>query len=127
MNKFYKGRGGRENTHTPPSGMSEYEKSVWVLSYFNVGYVKLRYGESPEALVRRFKRKVADAGTMRELKMREYYLPKSQKIRETKKRALKRLRKKLALEAQFEEDDTKPARKDYTKPASNPLAFNPEK
>jgi len=57
-------------------------------------YVTLRDGESAEQLIKRFKRIVESSGVIKELKSREYALSKSQKIRDKKKKALKRLRKK---------------------------------
>ena len=57
-------------------------------------YVTPYEGESMEDLIKRFRRIVEASGVMRELKKREYYLSKSQKAREKKKRALKRLRRR---------------------------------
>lgn len=51
-------------------------------------------GENIESVLRRFKKVVDSAGIMKELKNREFYMSKSQKIREKKKKALKRLRKR---------------------------------
>lgn len=57
--------------------------------------VALRPGESVDQLIKRFKRVVEASGVMREVKKREYYMSRSEKIRDKKKRALKRLRKRM--------------------------------
>lgn len=50
--------------------------------------------ESFESLMRRFKRRVQEDGTLQELRKREYYLSKAQKARKKKAQALARARKK---------------------------------
>ena len=50
--------------------------------------------ESADHMIKRFKRLVDNSGIMRELKKREYHLSPSQKRREKKKRAMKRMRKR---------------------------------
>lgn len=50
--------------------------------------------EHIDSVIKRFRKVVDSAGIIRELKKREYYLTRSQKRREKKKRALKRLRKR---------------------------------
>ena len=95
-----KKRYGHDNNRTPqkrgwkaPSHLSVYERSVWLMNSFNGRFVKLRPNESVDNLLRRFKKKVEQAGIMKELKSREYHLTSSQKKREKRKKALKRLRK----------------------------------
>lgn len=60
--------------------------------------------ESPDSMIRRFRRIVDNAGVMRELKKREYYLTKSEKKREKRKRAAKRLRKQERKSRRYEQD-----------------------
>lgn len=92
-----------------PSNLDPYERSVWFLNTFNGGMVELRAGESSDSLIKRFKRVVENSGMMRELKKREFYLSKGQKRREKKKRALKKLRKRIRAEEFF---DMKEERRD---------------
>lgn len=66
--------------------------------------VYLREGESPESLIRRFKKIVELAGVMKELKRREHYLSPSQKKKEKRKKAAKRARKE-AKRGQFNSPD----------------------
>lgn len=68
-------------------------------------YVKARDGESTDQLIKRFKRVVEASGVMGELKKREYYLSPSQKIREKKKKALKRLRKRMRAMQRYKRGD----------------------
>lgn len=49
--------------------------------------------EDIETLIKRFKKKVINEGTLVELKKREYYLSPSQKRKEKSKQAQKKLRK----------------------------------
>jgi len=63
------------------------------MNSFNGRFVKLRPNESTDNLIRRFKKKVEQAGIMKEVKRRESYMSPSQKRREKHKKALKRLRK----------------------------------
>jgi len=92
----------REKSYTPPGYLNEYEKSVWFLNSFNGSGVKRRDIDSNESMIRRFKRNVENSGILKELKRREYYLSPSEKVRDKKKRALKRLRKQLKIEEQFQ-------------------------
>jgi small subunit ribosomal protein S21 len=68
-------------------------------------FVTLRAGESTDQLIKRFKRVVESSGVLKELRQREYYLSPSQKIREKKKRALKRLRKRLRAMGRYSNED----------------------
>lgn len=81
----YKGKkynkGGRRNDGPRPVKL----RGLVVTPYEN---------ESADHMIKRFKRLVDNSGIMRELKKREYHLSPSQKRREKKKRALKRLRKR---------------------------------
>ena len=103
-----KGRGKRPYRHwSPPPHLSPYERSVWLYNSFTGRVVKARDNESVDNLLRRFKKSVESAGVMRELKRREYYLSKSQKRREKRKRALKRLRKRMKIEQALAEQEEK--------------------
>jgi len=58
-------------------------------------------GNSPmdfQKALRKFKRKVADSGILKEIKERQYYQKPSTKKREAKKRAVARLRKQRAMD-----------------------------
>lgn len=55
--------------------------------------VKAKKNERPESLIRRFQRAVEQAGIMKELKRRRYYLSPSEKRKEKRKLAEKRRRK----------------------------------
>lgn len=61
-----------------------------------MAYVKARKGEPVEVLIRRFQRSVEQAGIMRELKRRAYYMSPSEKKKEKRKLAEKRRRKESA-------------------------------
>ena len=57
--------------------------------------VKLKDGDSyPEGFVKKFKREVERAGTLADLKKRQYYVKKSKLKQRAKAAALKRWRKK---------------------------------
>jgi small subunit ribosomal protein S21 len=58
--------------------------------------VVARKGEHPESLIRRFQKEVEQAGIMRELKKRRYFMTPSQKRKEKRKAAEKRRRKEEA-------------------------------
>lgn len=64
-------------------------------------YVVLRDGEHVESLMKRFKRVVESSGVMRELKRREYYMSPSEKRRDKKAKALKRLRKRMRASQRY--------------------------
>ena len=111
----YKGRNSRKpRSWTPPAHLSDYEKSVWLFNSFTGKCVKRRDHENTDNLLRRFKKSVENAGVLREVKRREYYMSKSQKRRDKQKRALKRLRKRLKFEQALQEkEDRKPMRRDH--------------
>jgi small subunit ribosomal protein S21 len=58
-----------------------------------MAYVKAKKNERFESLMRRFQRAVEQAGIMRELKKRKYYMSPSEKKKEKRKQAEKRRRK----------------------------------
>ena len=60
-----------------------------------LAHVKARKGEPVEVLIRRFQRAVEQAGIMKELKKRAYYMSPSEKRKEKRKIAEKRRRKEL--------------------------------
>ena len=99
-------RKGQRRGWSPPPHLTPYEKSVWLMNSFTGRAVKLRNNESVDNLLRRFKKKVEQAGILKEIKKREYYLSPSQKKREKRKKALKRrrkLEKRMAAFQDFEE------------------------
>lgn len=58
-------------------------------------------GDSPmdfQKALRKFKRKIADSGILKEIKERQYYTKPSDKRREAKKRAVARMRKQRAMD-----------------------------
>jgi len=93
------GRPKKPRDWTPPSYLDSYGKSAWLMKTFNGRHVERREYDSNDSMIRRFKKVVEAAGILKELKRREYYLTPSQNKRDKKKRALKRLRKRLKLEA----------------------------
>ena len=58
-----------------------------------------RQGESLESMLRKFKRKIKNEGTLRELKQREYF----EKPSETKKKKLKAAQKRTAEQQREQE------------------------
>ena len=58
-----------------------------------------RQGESLESMLRKFKRKIKNEGTLRELKSREYF----EKPSETKKKKLKAAQKRTAEQQREQE------------------------
>jgi len=90
----------REKSYGPPVDGTNYEMSVWLFNSFNGCKVSRREGESTDNMLRRFKKVVEQAG----LKKREFYLSPSQKKREKKKKALKRMRKAMKLESDSDFD-----------------------
>jgi small subunit ribosomal protein S21 len=58
-----------------------------------MAYVRAKKNERFESLMRRFQRAVEQAGIMRELKKRKYYMSPSEKKKEKRKQAEKRRRK----------------------------------
>lgn len=58
-----------------------------------MAYVKAKKNEKFESLMRRFQRAVEQAGIMKELKRRRYYLSPSERRKEKRKLAEKRRRK----------------------------------
>lgn len=102
-------RRGHKRRYGPPPHLSPYERSVWLMNSFNGRMVKLRDNESVDNLLRRFKKKVEQAGILKEVKRREYYLSPSQKRREKHKKALKRLRKlEKRMAAHENQEEIKP-------------------
>ena len=86
-------RDAQKRGFEPPSHLSSYERSVWLMNSFNGRVVALRPYETVDSLLRRFKRKVEQSGVLKEIKRREYHIPPSQARREKHLKALKRLRK----------------------------------
>jgi small subunit ribosomal protein S21 len=112
---YRRGRGRGPRSWLPPSHLSSYEKSVWLQNSFTGRCVKKRENESTENLIRRFKRSVENAGVLREVKKREFYMTRSQKRRDKSKRALKRLRKRLKEEqGSMEQEEKDVARSKYS-------------
>lgn len=81
---------------------SKCNNSVELLASFDKRTVVARYNESSDQLIRRFKRVVENSGIISELKRREFYQTKGQKLREKQRKAVARARKNAAKQAQFE-------------------------
>lgn len=58
-------------------------------------YVKLRPGESQEALLKRFRKAIAKDGLMSTVRRKRWYVSKSELRRIQKKKAIRRARRKL--------------------------------
>ena len=58
-----------------------------------MAYVRLREGESPEALVNRFRAAVQQAGILGEISRRRYFISKAQKARLAAKRVVRKRRR----------------------------------
>lgn len=56
-------------------------------------FVKAQPGDSSDALIRKFMRKVLNEGILQDLKKREFYVKKAEKRKEKKKELARRLRK----------------------------------
>jgi small subunit ribosomal protein S21 len=54
----------------------------------------LRDGESPEALLRRFRKKVQRAGVLRDARKKRWFMSKSEQRRIAKRKAIRRHRKR---------------------------------
>ena len=93
---------------SPPPWLDTYGKSLWLFNSFDGGVVKARSNESTENMIRRFKKSVEQAGIVREMKKREFYMTKSQTRRDKKKRALKRRRKDLKKELELNGESIDP-------------------
>jgi small subunit ribosomal protein S21 len=59
-----------------------------------VADVMLRDGESPEALLRRFRRKVQRAGILRDARKKRWFMSKSEQRRIAKRKAIRKHRKR---------------------------------
>lgn len=69
--------------------------------------IRVRENESPEQLLRRFKRSCEKAGTLSELRNREYFEKPTQKRKRRKAAAIKRHTKKLMKERIYMEQRRK--------------------
>ena len=56
--------------------------------------VVLRKGESQEALLKRFRKKVTESGVLGEVRRKRWFISKSELRRITKKKAIRRARRK---------------------------------
>jgi len=56
-------------------------------------FVKAQPGDSSDALIRKFMRKVLNEGILQDLKKREYYVKKAEKRKEKKRELARRLHK----------------------------------
>jgi small subunit ribosomal protein S21 len=57
-------------------------------------YVTLRDGESPENLLRRFRKKVQRAGVLRDARRKRFFISKSEKRRIAERKAIRRYRRR---------------------------------
>lgn len=104
MQKYNKGQRKEQSDYTKRPKPNKRRKNE-VLGGTRGRCVALREGESVDQLIKRFKRVVESSGVLKELRQREYYLSKSQKAREKKKRALKRARKKMRMFERYNKED----------------------
>lgn len=58
--------------------------------------VKLRPGESPESLLKRFRKEVAQARILSTYRKKRWFVSKSEQRRKERKKALRKLRRKLS-------------------------------
>lgn len=56
--------------------------------------VELRPGESPESLLRRFRKKVNEAGILKDVRRKRWYMSPSEVRRLEKKKAIRRARRR---------------------------------
>ncbi len=59
-----------------------------------MAHVVLRDGESPENLLRRFRKKVTKAGVLRDAKKKRYFVSKSEQRRIAERKAIRRHRRR---------------------------------
>ncbi|MDH5718000.1 MAG: 30S ribosomal protein S21 [Spirochaetia bacterium] len=76
--------------------MAERRKITDIYEYFNNG-VTLRENEPPEIALKRFKREVINAGTLTELKKREFFEKPSVIKRRAKEAAIRKRDRKKTL------------------------------
>lgn len=95
---------GAQRPQHKTSTLSPYEESCLFLSSMSGPVVKLMDGESNDQLIRRFKKLVEYSGLLHELKKREFYLSPSQKVKDKKRRALKKLKKRMKRVSPADED-----------------------
>lgn len=84
--------------------------------------VKPKDGESVEAMLKRFKRKVDNAGIIQEVKARQEFVPRSKKRRLAKAAAQARIakyRKKMEEQIAFENSTKFPPKKRFKKEDEN--------
>ena len=62
--------------------------------------VELRPNESPESLIRRFKKKVGDSGILQDVRRKRWYMSPSEVRRLDKKKAIRRARRRQIEEQQ---------------------------
>ena len=62
--------------------------------------VELRPNESPESLIRRFKKKVGDSGILQDVRRKRWYMSPSEVRRLDKKKAIRRARRRQREEQQ---------------------------
>lgn len=60
--------------------------------------VELRPDESPESLLRRFRKKVSDAGILQDVRRKRWYMSPSEVRRLQKKKAIRRARRRQRQE-----------------------------
>lgn len=91
--------------------------SIWFMNTFSGNKVVRRDNESTDSMIRRFKKLVEQSGITKELKRREFYQTPSQKKREKKKKALKRLRKNQRINSLGDFDPKMLSRTDDVRPS----------
>jgi ribosomal protein S21 len=95
---------GNRRPERKNSSLSPYEESCIFFASMPGPMVKAMDGESNDQLIRRFKKVVEYSGLLHELKKREFYLSKSQKVKDKKRRALKKLKKRMKRINPIDED-----------------------
>lgn len=61
-----------------------------------MAHVEIRGNESPESLLRRFRKTVSKAGTLSVVREKRWHVPRSEQKRLEKKRAIRRARRQYA-------------------------------
>lgn len=62
--------------------------------------VRLQPGESPESLLKRFRKEVSQARILSTYRRKRWFISKSEQRRKERKKALRKLRRKLARQQQ---------------------------
>jgi small subunit ribosomal protein S21 len=69
---------------------------------FVLAKVKLRYGESQDKLLRRFRKAVIRSGVFSEVRKRRWFVSKSEQRRMEKKKAIRRIKKRAKINQNYD-------------------------